>query len=391
MQNRWILVAVAAGVGVLAVILFVATRGSDDTSALTGRFWNLTGYTEKVPAFQGVVPPDQQLRYTITFNADGTFASTADCNQVAGSYETEGSDGITITPGASTRAFCGEGSLGELYVHTLSRATTYAIVNNQLTLGISSGGTLSYIEGDPNRTPVPATPTPEPTPAPTESPTPTPEPTPTPTPEPTPTPTAEPTPTPTPAPTATPTSAPTAAPTAAPTQAPTAAPTGTPKPTATPKPTPAPTPKPTPAPTPKPTPKPTPTPAPTPAPDAGLTAGPWWIVSVRLTDPPFQGVVPVDQQSKYTITFLPDGTFSAQADCNLVSGQYQTENPAAASGSMTITPGPMTGAACPDGSYSDLYVIALSKADSYAITNGQLSLTLSDGGTLGYTPGPRPR
>jgi hypothetical protein len=58
---------------------------------------------------------------------------------------------------------------------------------------------------------------------------------------------------------------------------------------------------------------------------------------------------------------------------------------------MTIVPGPTTGAACPDGSFADLYVLALTKADSYAIANGQLAITLSDGGTLGFKPGARPR
>jgi heat shock protein HslJ len=102
-------------------------------------------------------------------------------------------------------------------------------------------------------------------------------------------------------------------------------------------------------------------------------------------------VIPVADQSRYTITFLANGTFSAQADCNLVNGAYQTENPAAASGSMTIIPGPSTGAACPDGSYADLFVLGLTRADTYAITSGQLSIAQSGGGTLGFVPGPRPK
>jgi len=115
------------------------------------------------------------------------------------------------------------------------------------------------------------------------------------------------------------------------------------------------------------------------------------IVSISQSNPPFQGVVPEAEQSRYTITFLPDGTFSAQADCNVVNGTYQTENGAAASGSLTIIPGASTGAACPDGSFADLYLLALTKADRYAIMDGQLAITLSDGGTLGFRPGPRPR
>jgi len=78
------------------VILVVALRPSD--SSLTGRIWNLVAYTEVEPAFQGVVPHEQQLRCTIAFETDGTFAASADCNQVVGTYEARGNDGLTITP-----------------------------------------------------------------------------------------------------------------------------------------------------------------------------------------------------------------------------------------------------------------------------------------------------
>jgi heat shock protein HslJ len=115
------------------------------------------------------------------------------------------------------------------------------------------------------------------------------------------------------------------------------------------------------------------------------------LTSVALADPPFQGVVPPDQRERYAITFLADGTFAAQADCNVVAGMYQTANAGASSGDLTIIPGPTTGAACPDGSYADLYVLALTKADTFRIANGQLTIALSDGGSLGFDAGPRPR
>ena len=65
--------------------------------------------------------PDQ---YQITFNADGTFTGTADCNQIAGTYKTRGSNKITITPGISTMALCPDGSFDTLFVHGLSQAVT---------------------------------------------------------------------------------------------------------------------------------------------------------------------------------------------------------------------------------------------------------------------------
>ena len=106
-------------------------------SQLTGTTWQLTALTEKVPAFQGVVPAEQQPHYTILFNSDSTFSATADCNVVAGTYTTSGSN-ITITPGMSTMAFCGEESLDTMYMHMLGTAESYAIANNQLTLTLST-------------------------------------------------------------------------------------------------------------------------------------------------------------------------------------------------------------------------------------------------------------
>ena len=190
--------------------------------------------------------------------------------------------------------------------------------------------------------------------------------------------TAKPTPSPTAKPTASPTAKPTAAPTASPTAKPTSAPTA--------KPTSGPTTKPTTAPTAAPTAKPTaaptaaPTPSPTPTPGAGLVGPTWQLTAITLQDPAFQGVVPPADQSKYTVTFAAAGTFSAKADCNQVNGTWT----ATASGGLTITPGASTIVACSDESFSDLYILGLSNAASYAIANSQLTITLQDGGTLVY-------
>ena len=51
-------------------------------------------------------------------------------------------------------------------------------------------------------------------------------------------------------------------------------------------------------------------------------------------------------------------------------------------------PGPSTIVPCGDGSHGDLYVLALTNSASYAIASGGLTITLDDGGTLGYEPAP---
>lgn len=335
-----------------ASLLSACGSSEPDTGNLTGRTWYLIAGSEKSPAWQWAVPADQQANFTIAFNTDATFVSTAACNQLAGAWEASGKDGLTITPGPMTMAFCGPRSLDVLYAGLLGQAASYAVAGTGLVITLDDGGTLEYTSLAPTVTPVPATPTPSVAPTPTASPKPTPKPTASPTPKPTATPKASATP----------------------------RPSGTPKPTARPTATPAPTPRPTPTPTPRPT----ATPSPTPTPGTGLLGTNWQLNSIALTNPPFQGVVPEADRSKYTIQFAPDGTFSAQADCNRVAGTYSTANPNASSGNLTITPGTGTLVMCAEGSYSDLYIVGLGSVTSYTISGGSLVLTLGEDGSLQY-------
>jgi heat shock protein HslJ len=136
MRTRTLLVVV---IGVAAIVAACSGGGS-----LTGKTWQLTAITEKVPAFQGVVPAADQPNYTIEFKSDGTFTAKADCNQLAGTYTTSGSDGLTIVPGPMTLAACPEGSLSDVYVAALGKAATYAVANSQLTITLTDGGTLVF-------------------------------------------------------------------------------------------------------------------------------------------------------------------------------------------------------------------------------------------------------
>jgi heat shock protein HslJ len=111
---------------------------------------------------------------------------------------------------------------------------------------------------------------------------------------------------------------------------------------------------------------------------SGLTGKSWQLTAITEKTPAFQGVVPDADQANYTIEFKSDGSFTAKADCNNVSGTYTTTS----SGGLTIVPGPSTLVACPEGSLAPQYVTGLGSAASYAIASGQLTITLTDGGTL---------
>lgn len=364
-RSQVVLIAVVAAVMIGGLALFAILRGPD-SGALTDRTWQLTAITGQTPAFQGVFPPEEQSLYTIAFGSDGTFAAKADCNAVAGTYELGRNDGITITPGASTLVACPDGSYGTIFAHELANVTTWEIANDELTLTTADGGTGTFVVG--SGTPAVPIPTgsPSASPPPSESPTASPSPTASRSPiaTPSPTPSASPT------PAATASAAPTAS--AATTKAPTAAPTSAPTPSPTPAPTATPGPTPTPAPTPKPT--------PAPSPGADLVGTSWQLANITTRDPAHQGVIPVEERSKYTLSFATGGAFSAIADCNTVNGTWA----ATAAGGLSLTLGPSSIVACADGSSSDLYILALSNSSSYAIKAGGLTITLDDGGTLGY-------
>jgi heat shock protein HslJ len=128
---------------VLAISAMLVVACSSGTS-LTGKTWQLTAITEVTPAFQGVVPADQQANYTIEFKSDGTFDAKADCNNVSGTYTTTSSGGLTVAVGPSTLAACPEGSMSSQYVQGLGNAASYAIADNQLTITLTDSGTLVY-------------------------------------------------------------------------------------------------------------------------------------------------------------------------------------------------------------------------------------------------------
>ena len=88
----------------------------------------------------------------------------------------------------------------------------------------------------------------------------------------------------------------------------------------------------------------------------------------------------------YTLQFKSDGTFAAKADCNQIAGTYVV----GAGGTLTITIGPSAIVPCAPGSRSDLYVYALGEAMSYATAADKLTITLTDGGNLGFTSSTAP-
>lgn len=338
------------GPAVLAVALLLVLGGpllsgcaAGGTDSLTGTTWYLVSGGERTPAWEWTVPADLQTSYTIRFEKDGSFGAQADCNRLGGAWEARGSDRLTITPGPMTMATCGERSLDILYAGTLGQVRNWTVASTGMTLTLADGGRLDYTSV------APAGPTAAPTPDAEKS--------------------VEPTDVASsPVPTATRTVTATATTTVS-----------APQPSAT---TAPPTPRPTPTPSKSATPSPEPTHTPEPGP--GLTGRTWQLTAFTLVTPPFEGQVPQAQRASYTIEFGVDGSFTAQADCNSVRGTYAPANPSDASGSLTLSPGPVTLVACDEGSYSELYLTGLASTASFRVEGATLRLGLSDSGELEY-------
>ena len=151
-NNRNVVIAVVSLVVIVLIAAFLLLRGSGSGSGgLTGTQWQLASIRQTTPAYQGVVPAADQPRYTITFDTDGTYNGTADCNRISGSYTTSGSNGITINAGISTLAMCPEDSFGPLFAHGLTTATTWSVANGQLTLSRADGASVASSPASPAR------------------------------------------------------------------------------------------------------------------------------------------------------------------------------------------------------------------------------------------------
>jgi heat shock protein HslJ len=135
---------IAPLVAVALVAVAILSACSTSSTGLTGKTWTLSAVTQDVPAFQGVIPPGDQGKYTVTFNNDSTFSAKADCNTVTGGYRTGANGSMTIQPGPTTLVACPPGSLGQAYTAALGLTTSYEIANGTLSLTLQGGGKLQF-------------------------------------------------------------------------------------------------------------------------------------------------------------------------------------------------------------------------------------------------------
>jgi heat shock protein HslJ len=115
--------------------------------------------------------------------------------------------------------------------------------------------------------------------------------------------------------------------------------------------------------------------------NSGL-AGPTWRWTTLTENAPLVRS-DVSDPGLYTLTLHDDGSFQAVADCNTVIGTFET-----AGDEITLSMGPSTLVACPEGSRSDEYINLLRSVSSFNVEGDALSLYLANAaGRLAFTAG----
>lgn len=108
--------------------------------------------------------------------------------------------------------------------------------------------------------------------------------------------------------------------------------------------------------------------------------GPTWQWTHATEFAPFAHTDVADP-SLYTVTFAGDGSVHVKADCNIVRGTYVTSGQ-----DITLTLGPSTRAACPEGSLGDRFVGLLHTASTFRVESNGLTIRLkNDGGRMTFS------
>jgi heat shock protein HslJ len=115
---------------------------------LVGRTWQLV-------KFQGgddtVLIPDDKMKYTIEFNADGSLAARIDCNRGRGTWKSSGPNQLEFGLMALTRAACPPGSLHDRIVKYWEFIRSYVIKDGHLFLSLmADGGTYEFEPAQPD-------------------------------------------------------------------------------------------------------------------------------------------------------------------------------------------------------------------------------------------------
>jgi heat shock protein HslJ len=117
-----------------------AATDEADHAPLLGTTWAL----ERILFMDdGELLPVDPADYTLTLGADGGASLQIDCNRGIGRFELDGAS-LSFSPFATTRAFCGPGSLEQRYLEQIAIVVSYAFDDGALVLATSMDASLLY-------------------------------------------------------------------------------------------------------------------------------------------------------------------------------------------------------------------------------------------------------
>ncbi len=134
--------ATDAGVGVTAeppTLSGPPLAGSD----LTGVIWNWAGSTSASGEVTTVTFPD---RYTMEFLPGNRVRLRADCNTGTGIYTPDG-QALSLQVGEMTKTECHPQSRASMFLQQIASVSTYELGSNGLALALSSGDSMSFVQG----------------------------------------------------------------------------------------------------------------------------------------------------------------------------------------------------------------------------------------------------
>ena len=294
---------------------------------LVGTTWQ---WVETVYGDESVVAASDPSRYTLLFDESGQVAVTFDCNGGGGTYTVDGSS-LIFGAMVSTLMACPEGSQDSVFAKDLGEVYSFVIQDGHLFLSLKlDSGIMEFAPASEGA----AGPTAEATEEVTAEAT------------------AEPTEEPTAEATMEPTEEATQEPTAEATEEATAEATMEPTAEATEE----------------------------ASEEVGseLAGTSWqWQQSVYEDDT----VVASSDPSRYTLTFNADGSLNAQLDCNRGRGTFTLDG-----ANLALGPVASTRMGCPADTQDGIFAQDLEKVVSYAFADGNLHLTLADGGVMEFAP-----
>jgi len=120
----------------------VADVSEDDAphAQLLGTTWSL----ERIQFMDGTERvPSEPEGYTLTLGADGSAALKIDCNRGIGRFALDG-ERLSFAAFATTRAFCGPGSLEQPFLEQIAIVVSYQFDDGALVLATSMDSSLLY-------------------------------------------------------------------------------------------------------------------------------------------------------------------------------------------------------------------------------------------------------